>query len=272
MGMKSLVSNFTTTCLNDGELTDAFKIVRGYTFDGCNEEHADVKDKLIDIFGEIDCYETTMADIIYGIEYGSENRLFFRCERIVRGFSAYAEYVFDDRNDKNSPRTLDIRYPSGENIVTGLSTSEGCLSDFQDVFDSIDRGFKCTNEGLAPFQYFKANGRETQSTCKWIGKRGKPRMLKRLCKRNANVREQCPGLCKIHDECKCYNNPYDFRIKDGQGNKSKITCNALMAMSVAGIKNACNRKKIKHNCPGICKQQCPSSVWNEMELDKVVLS
>ncbi len=80
---------------------------------------------------------------------------------------------------------------------------------------------------LFRFSYLKNDGRTKETSCEILGKRGKPRMTKHLCKMKPEVHQQCPGLCRIKGACKCFNNPYPFNVRDDQGNKKRNLCSDM---------------------------------------------
>ena len=272
MSMQAQSTDFVANCIDN--FAEAFKTIRGYTFDSCDDTTAEIIDKMTAVFPnplESCLYITSDSN------FGFNGKDWYECDTAntdVQGFRAYAKYEFDPLDD-GQPRSLQIEYggnSASSAFFTDLSPSNGCLADFENVFQSISNGvLVCADNKVDRFTYSKNNGGTKETSCQILGNRGKPRMTQRLCKMKPEVQEQCPGLCRIKKACKCYNNPFAFVFSNNNGNKMETRCSELEGMTNSERKQQCRDRRIKTNCPGFCKRKCRSMRSAEDEADEVIL-
>jgi len=221
----------------------------------CSETHEVIMDMLTDIYGEENCVKSGPGDLHpWGFTLVDP---LFNCEVSFPGYTTYSHYTFKDGNEK---QPLDLKLVSTNldgdgNTITSLLTNVDfefdCIDDeIQNHLSSIENKLVgkpfCYNV-VVPFVYKK----KKEITCNKLAglEMGKQR---KLCTKHEVLSDNCPGICRSTEVCRCANNPVPFLLGGGETS----TCDELAALPDKEKQKKCKGKKYGHFCPDICNSSC----------------
>jgi len=94
-------------------------------------------------------------------------------------------------------------------------------------------------------------GRKKTITCDALGGM-KMKDQNKLCSKFEEISSQCPGVCKIREECACVDNNVPFPVSRDK----TATCEGLREMDPTKMARRCKKKKYFGHCPGTCSEEC----------------
>lgn len=226
------------------------------TVSDCTDTNDDVLNALYDAFGEENCITEDELPVRRLQWLPGSDDVRIECNMKVTGFEAWATYDSESIGDNIFlPRSLELidAYTGGSSLAQYIMFLEECLDSLEDTFFKIEQlrvERSCINEA-GSFSYDTGKGKK-ETSCDEVSELPFKKQGKK-CKKIPEIAENCPGVCRTSEWCKCIDNPLAFPLA---GSKKTLTCDELEGMKEDKKEKKCKEKDIRGNCPSICKGFC----------------